>query len=470
MGGAWRFMAYRAVDRTPLDLDLPLDVSELGWVLNGAGSLRATVTPDVGALRGPDGRLILEEWGTLIFAEADGEIRWGGIVVASNYRDNAWEIEAASFATYPHGMAYTGLYSRIGVDPAQVVRDIWQHLQDMPDGNLGVTITGDSTPTRLGKAAIPAIPQVYLGGKWQNRSAVNASDIEVDSKGDLAASMTKTATSLTLATVGNFASIALPFDVKIGSEVITVRARSGKVLSSLIRGVGKSNPAAHGKGTDVKYTGTPTRTIDAVAAEPYVLAWDEATDLGGEIASLADTYSFDLVEQHRWNGDTIASSFEIAYPRTGTRRTDLAFIQGDNVVEVVTPAFDGNEYANVIVGVGAGEGTKSVHTEVGSRDGRLRRTAVYTDKTAKTTDRLAAAARNVLAHRLNVLEIPEITVRDHDNARIGSWALGDDVLVEATIPWLGEVSLWHRVTGWSLLSQDRARLTLARSDSFTYGG
>lgn len=466
----WRYLAYRATTKEPLHLDLPLEVEELGWALSGAGPLRATVSPDVGALRGSDGRLLLEEWGTLLFAEADGQIRWGGILIASGFNGEAWALEAAQVATYPNGMAYDGVYSKVGVDPAQVVKDIWAHLQSKPDGDLGVTVAGDSTPTRLGIPAVPARPEVYLGGKWVARSSVDASDIEPSTKADLAKGMTKTQTSLTLASAALFGQIATPFEVKVGSERITVGSRSGTSLWNLTRGVGTSTPSAHGKGTDVVYKGTPTRTVEAIPAEPYRLTWDEATDLGSEIETLRTEANFDFAEAHRWNGETIASSIEIGYPRLGTKRTDLAFIQGDNVIDLVTPTLNGDDFANVVIGVGAGEGTKSIHRTNAVRDGRLRRTAVYTSKATKTAARMDTLIAAEAARRRNLLEISEVTVTNHPNAVIGSWALGDDVLIEASLPWLGNVAVWCRIVAWSLLDDNTARLSLLRSDSFAYGG
>src|SRR5690606_6432352 len=127
---------------------------DLSWTLSGPGSLRGRVAPDVGSLRGPDGRLLLEEWGTLLYAEADGAIRWGGTLVSSSFSGSAWTIEAAGFTTSPHGIRYGGRYTRTGLDPADAVRHLWSHVQGYPDGNLGVTVTG-STPARLGTAEEP---------------------------------------------------------------------------------------------------------------------------------------------------------------------------------------------------------------------------------------------------------------------------------------------------------------------------
>lgn len=371
---SWRYIAQRATTGEFLELELPLRRDELRWDLSGPGALRGTVSPDTGVLRAPDGRLLLEEWGTLIYAEADGQIRWGGIVVASAFNGAEWGIECAGFATYPHGIPFAGEYSKIGVDPALIVADLWQHVQSYADGNLGVTVGGAKTPVRLGTE---------------------------------------------------------PREVSFTTA----------------------------DGEDVSFQ-----------AGPYELNWWEAPDCGSEIDSLAQETPFDYTEDHSWDGDTIKHEIVLGYPRLGRRRTDLSFIQGDNVTSVVTPESNGEDFANSVLGLGAGEGAGSVHRTTAVRDGRLRRTHVFTAKDVSSTARMDALIRDQLQRRQNTLEIKSVTVTDHPNARIGSWSVGDDVLIQASIPWLGDVDLWCRITAWTLASETTATLTLARSDSFIYGG
>jgi len=403
---AWRYIAQRATTGAFLDLELPLHRDELSWELSGAGALRATASPDVGNLRAADGRLVLEEWGTLIYAEADGQIRWGGIVISSKFNGADWTIEAAGFSTYPNGQPYTGVYTKTGVDPAVAVAHIWDHLQSFPDGDLGLRVTGDRTAALVGLPTGPvSLAQVsrqvwdYLRARgWNTRPGDSSRIYPPDYDGDV-----------------------------------------------------------------------PPRADDD-PLEPYSLLWWEAPDCGSEISSLASETPFDYVERHYWNGDTIAHELEIGYPRLGRRRTDLAFIQGDNVADVVTPEFDGDAYANAVIGLGAGEGQGALRRSTAVRDGRLRRATVYSAKDVATASRLDSAIGAELRRRLDTLTISSVSVRDHPNARIGSWELGDDVLIQATIPWLGDVALWCRITGWTLTSESTATLSLARSDSFTYGG
>lgn len=352
----WRYIARRALTGELLEWELPLSRDALRWDLSGPGSLRGTVAPDVGLLRAADGRLLLEEWGTMIYAEANGQIRWGGIVVSSRFEGKSWIVEAAGVTTYPHGLPYTGKYTSEGVDPADVVRHLWQHAQSQPDGNLGVTVTGTTK-------------------------------------------------------------------VRIGTK-----------------------------------------------EEPYELLWHEAPDMGSEIDALAQAAPFDYVERHAWDGDAIRHEVVIGYPRLGRRRTDLAFVHGDNVSAVGSPEIRGDDFANEILVLGAGEGEGSKRRTAAVRDGRLRRVSVYTAKDVSDTTRLDRLAASRLTSHQAPLTIPSIVVRDHPSAPLGSWDVGDDILVEATLPWVGEVSLWHRITGWELVSDTTASLSLARSDTFTYGG
>src|SRR5690606_24229540 len=213
---------------------------------------------------------------------------------------------------------------------------------------------------------------------------------------------------------------------------------------------------------------TPARL--GTAEEPYELAWFDSPDCGKEIDDLAKETPFDYVEEHRWSGEEIRHEVKIGAPRLGRRRTDLAFIQGDNVVSLVSPDRDGGLYANEVVGIGAGEGAGSLRRTDAVRDGRLRRPFVYTAKDVRSADRLDSLIRRERLRRSDLLEISSVDVREHPNAPIASWSLGDDVRIDASLPWLGDVSLWCRITGWTLRSDHTATLQLARSDSFTYGG
>lgn len=371
----WRYLAQRPLTREWLASELPITRDQgPTWALSAAGSLQGHLAPEIGGMDAPDGRPLLDEWGTLLYVEQDGLIRWGGIVTASAFSidSQSWEIEASEFSTYPHGIPYdSARYARSSVDPAQAFRYLWQETQSQVDSDLGMKVVGDSTPIRVG------------------------------------------------------------------------------------------SPGKGKKGDD-----------DYEAPDPYELTWWDAPDIGDELDGLTEEGAFDWTEHHTWNADKtdVEHEIRIAYPRAGRRRTDLAFRDGENLIAVDDPERGGDDFANAILGIGAGEGAGSLRASTGLRDGRLRRPYLFDAKDVARKGRLDTLIARELTVRKRELVIPSITVRNHMNAPIGSWSLGDDIRIDTHVPWLGDVSLWHRIVAWELNTDTTATLTLERSDSFIYGG
>ena len=609
----WTFIAQRATTGEILDWDVPLALESLEWQLSGPGSLKASVSPDVGGLRSDDGSPLLQEWGTLIYAESGGEIRWGGILVSSSFEGAKWDLEAAGFSTYPHARIYRGEYVRVQADPAEIIEHIWQHIQSTPDADLGVTVTGDSTPIRLGELAYAtdengvrldlAIPHKqwdelfdlqWVGGPVHK---VHVSDdlwnwlidhgfnrVADDSYG---ATIVPPATwteefpwweseILNLGWVGgpvrrpdvrpelwDYLSthgwVGLSTDLveqvyppttepdktlypnPVWPALFSLGWVGGPVrqvdvptwIWETLLGFGWTDPYPDGVSAlyrpaqqdaigglqsweaqlvELDWVGGPVRRQDVsdslwttltsggwnhrlddpveqvwypekrklpldendaiVEAAPYALLWWESPNCGDEIDDLVKGTPLDYVERHRWaeDGESIVHELELGYPRLGRRREDLLFEQGVNVTDVVTIESNGDEFANAVIGIGAGEGRSVLRRETGIRDGRLVRDHLYSDKAITDTARLDARIAEELAARKAAVRITSLTVSDHSYAPLGSWQLGDDVLVRATLPWLGEIEMWVRVIGWSLTGETTATLTVSRSDLFRYGG
>ena len=607
----WSFIAQRAVTGEFLDWDIPLHLGSLEWELSGPGSLKATLNPDVGGLRASDGSPLFEEWGTLLYAESGGEIRWGGIVVHCSFEGEQWNLEAAGFSTYPHARTYRGEYSRVQVDPAEVIKHIWTHLQSYPDADLGVQVVGDKTPVRLGQLAYAedengvrldfAIPHKqwedlfklgWVGGPvhrihvaaelWDWLLTHGFYQVADDAIGAVAVPPSTWAEEfpwweselLNLGWVGGpvrsvdvrpelFTYLkehgwtgrgwdreeqvyppTLELDEEFPDEVwaalyqrqyaggqvrrqdveqwiweslikygFTLNPSNSNLLdrpsvfststglkswevellnlgwvggpvrrehvsdtlwNTLLEGHWRGRP---GDGAEQVYPPVPASVVldedDTVhEAEPYELMWFEAPNCGEEIADLVKTAPMDYAERHRWgaDGSTVLHEIELGYPRLGRRRDDLVFVQGDNVTDVVTVESNGEEFANSVIGLGAGEGRRILYRAASTRDGRLARDTVYSDKAVNSVDRMDALISEELNARKAALRVTSLTVQDHPNAPLGSWQLGDDVLVRADLPWLGEVEVWVRITGWSLTSESTATLTVQRSDLFRYGG
>lgn len=155
-----RYLAQRVGTGEWLDRDLPLSQVTRTRTLSGPGGITATVEPDLRTARHTDGLLILEGWGTMLYAADEGgagQIRCAGIVVDSDGADDALTVTAPGFTTYPHGYIYddsriwgpaqgTGTVSNPQYprpDPLQIVQDHWEWIQAQPDSDLGVRLVGD---------------------------------------------------------------------------------------------------------------------------------------------------------------------------------------------------------------------------------------------------------------------------------------------------------------------------------------
>lgn len=145
----WRYLATRLNGdgtETVLDMELPVEDVQIEDVLSGDQSLSAKIEPAYTRLLGSDGRPILQEWATAIYAENDGDIRYGGILVNSSIDGPVLDLETVGFTGYLRDMPYTGAgYKGVKVDGIQPVRVAWNHVQAQPGGNLGMVVADTTT-------------------------------------------------------------------------------------------------------------------------------------------------------------------------------------------------------------------------------------------------------------------------------------------------------------------------------------
>jgi hypothetical protein len=154
---SWVYYAQRAVTGAWLDrAGLPLSGVSITWDL-AADALTGTIDPAIAMATAIDGRPVLDEWSTLLYAVADGAIRWGGILTHSDSTGPAWQVQAVGFRGYPPGMPYLGpVYKQVNIDPLDVIRALWAHLQSYPAGNLHVTVDSSThSAVRVGTTATP---------------------------------------------------------------------------------------------------------------------------------------------------------------------------------------------------------------------------------------------------------------------------------------------------------------------------
>jgi len=258
-----------------------------------------------------------------------------------------------------------------------------------------------------------------------------------------------------------------PTSFAVGGLIVIDGSNIQHTITKISKAVLSITPAlvnGRAKGTTVYNLGKPAR---------YALRWWNSTDIGQEIGNIAAETPFDQYETHAW-GDvskqTVVHRVGFGVPRIGGRRTDLRFAEGENITEPVGVTRDGTGYASDVVGLGAGQGSAQIRAQAAQLDGRLRRMFVYTDQTVFTLSRMQARTQRVLAARRQTDTPATVVIRDHPNARFGSFGPGDDILIQQATGWR-QTATWARITQMQQDPTTQAMtLTCARSDSFTYQG
>ncbi len=150
----WRYFATRLDGdggETMLDPDLPLEDVTIEDTLSGDNALSGKISPVYSRLLGPDGEPVMSEWSTAIYAEYDGDIRAGSILTHTGFDGPEWGLECVGFTGYGRDMPYVGNgYKGIKVDPLDVVRTIWNHIQNQPGGDIGLEWDDTTSPERIG--------------------------------------------------------------------------------------------------------------------------------------------------------------------------------------------------------------------------------------------------------------------------------------------------------------------------------
>lgn len=507
----WRYHAQNILTGEWLHRDLPLPGAQLTWTLCGPDTLSATIDPDLATAKNAWGLPLLDEWSTVIYAEEGDLIRHGSIVYNSDFADPKWALTTMGFAGYPNGMPYVGQpYIKTNYDPLDVVRDLWDYLQSQPDGNLGLQVDQIKSTSQVGNVkddqgeqlTVPGLsmaPGVQLNQyapanqdnqlwwisqpDWQGYVTIQNknSGLYVDVQ---ASSVSAGAPVVQWPWTGG--DNQLWRIINNGSWVTIQNKHSGMVLNVQGASVANNAPVIQWPMTDADNSywviGTPDTdgyvtlaNLNSGQITPYELDWWNNTDIGQEINNLAQSTPFDYWEEHSWADDAksaVNHRLRLGFPRAGRRQKRLRFVEGENVGDVVTVQRHGDQYANGVVGLGAGQGSSMLRSDKMIRDGRLRRVLAVTDPSITHQEVLSSLTQGELDSRRILPEILACTVRQHPNAVIGSFGVGDDILVTVKSGWAAGTSIWSRITSYTVTPDDPAyiQLTLMRSDRFRYVG
>jgi hypothetical protein len=207
----------------------------------------------------------------------------------------------------------------------------------------------------------------------------------------------------------------------------------------------------------------------ASGEDPWELQWWENPDCGQVIGDVMSLAHADYLERHYWDGskEKILHHVALGRRRLGKSRSDLRFSQGENIIEIATPTGQGDLFANNIYVLGKGSGAKTARARVVVNDKRVRRAKLVSYKSTANAKALTEYGKKERAKHSEQLTIPSIAIRHHPNAPLGSWALGDRILVQVEIPWVGELAIWHRIVSEEIdPAAGTAVLNLTRSDFY----
>lgn len=352
--GDWRFL-LQGIDGSGspgpiLHPDLPLSGVSITEGVNATNELTATISPTEKLIKP-----MLNNWGCLIWAEAAGKIRGGGILVHKERQGTAMQLEVMGLHGYAYGMPYgpnrADSIFFVEADPLDIYRHIWTFLQGKPGGNLGLIIDPLKTGLKIG--------------------------VELE-QGE--------------------------FDTQNG-------------------------PISYESG-------------------PYKLNWYETHDLGKNIDDLASDTPFEYRERSYWNasGTGVETRVDLAYPRFGVQRKDLRFVVGENVIVSPSVTDSGDDWANELMVLGAGEGRTMILGAASlPRGNRLRRVAVEEDKTIKDAGVANRRAYNLLKARIEMGDLTAVTVLDHQMAPLGAVRPGEEIYLSLDYDWQEDEGYWVRV-------------------------
>lgn len=155
-GPRYRYLTQHALSGQWLTLALPLTGVEFGPDVNGPGELTGTLKPRFVAAN-PQ---LTDPGTTLVYAERDGQMVWGGLIWQVQPEGPEYKLEAAGWSSYPtkrHDLdgELGGRGPYTNADPCQIIRDVWAYCQSLPDGDLAVEVDATTSTAKVGTPAEP---------------------------------------------------------------------------------------------------------------------------------------------------------------------------------------------------------------------------------------------------------------------------------------------------------------------------
>jgi hypothetical protein len=480
VSNGWRYIAQRIDGRGGtgnfLDFNVPLEVDSIEDVLSGHNGLTGTISPEVGRMLADDGQPLIVEGQTAIWAEdPDGNIVGGGLVTHCDFDGPMWSIECSDLSFTSVETPYTDSNVWINVDPIDLFRHIWTHMQSQNGGNLGITMDGTRSPIRLGGELIqretfdteadpsaevgddtatlypfPAAPNPYANnGEWKTKAVkvLKARNWNADA---VEKALTKWLNKDSLKSQGKWTPLT---------------DREARIKRKAVELIGWPPSPPTGEGPMSQYVNVrpqmnapDSETVDPTTGEPrihydydaYRLAWYETFDLSATVDDLASATPFDWHMVHWWEGEEIRHHIRIGYPKLGRTLSELRFVIGENVRTIPKVSRDGTRFATELLVLGAGEGSAMIRGRA-FRDvpDQVRLCKVISAPWIKSESEANNYAQRMMAAYARRDDVEEIELLDHPHAPVGAVSIGDEFLLEGDTGWV-DIETMVRVVSRSI--------------------
>lgn len=463
MANGWRFIAQRVDGQGGLggflDFNVPIEVDSIEDVLSGHNGMSGTISPEFKRLKGDDGEPIIAEGKTAIWAEdPDGNIIGGGLVTHVDLDGPTLSVECSDLTFKSVETPYTESNFWAGVDPMDLFRHIWQHLQSQYGGNFGITVDNTISPIRLGGNLIQredfdtepdptmgaddtanlypfeAAPNPFASNKDWREKAVKVMKARNWNEKNVDDALRKWLNKDSAKADGSW-------------KPLSERERNIRDKAVQLIGWPPSPPDGEGPLTNhvnvrpqlqqpaVDESSGETRII--YETEYYRLSWYETLDLAQAIDDLAASTPFDWHMTHFWRDDEIRHHIRLGYPKLGRRLDEMRFVIGENIHTIPRATRDGTRNANEIMVLGAGEGSAMVRGLAFRREPGVPRSAkVISAPWITSTDMANSHAASMLAAYSRAQDVEEVVLTDHINAPAAAVSIGDEFLLEGDIGWV----------------------------------
>lgn len=212
---------------------------------------------------------------------------------------------------------------------------------------------------------------------------------------------------------------------------------------------------------------TKSKANTGTANDPYTTPQWDVRNLGEVVDEMAEIDDgLEWSETVSWRGHQAERRIILGAPKLGRHRADMTFTTGANVIGEPHVIKDADEYAQWVIGLGAGEGKKRKIMTDGVRNGRLRLENKLETNEKDETELSQRTRRERLARQI-LPTLTELEIVDHPAAPIESLRIGDDVHIRLYEPHT-TYDGWNRIVGWTVRpgegeTSERVTLKLERT-------